>query len=83
MFRSGPLTAPLNLRVSDIESTQVTLHWDSVTRGSMMGELKEYKVWVYYIYDRIMAIQITFMMTFSSMKEKLVYCLESSKTFPG
>uniref|UniRef100_A0AAQ4QPU1 Neurofascin n=1 Tax=Gasterosteus aculeatus aculeatus TaxID=481459 RepID=A0AAQ4QPU1_GASAC len=50
-----PLTAPLNLRVSDIESTQVTLHWDSVTRGSMMGELKEYKVWVYYIYDRIMS----------------------------
>uniref|UniRef100_A0AAQ4P7Q1 Neurofascin n=1 Tax=Gasterosteus aculeatus aculeatus TaxID=481459 RepID=A0AAQ4P7Q1_GASAC len=40
-----PLTAPLNLRVSDIESTQVTLHWDSVTRGSMMGELKEYKAY--------------------------------------
>ncbi|CAB1434807.1 unnamed protein product [Pleuronectes platessa] len=29
-----PLTAPLNLRVSDIESTQVTLHWDQVTRSS-------------------------------------------------
>ncbi|TDH10291.1 hypothetical protein EPR50_G00073480 [Perca flavescens] len=40
-----PLTAPLNLRVSDIESTQVTLHWDSVTRGSMMGALKEYKAY--------------------------------------
>uniref|UniRef100_A0A8C2ZV88 Neural cell adhesion molecule L1 n=1 Tax=Cyclopterus lumpus TaxID=8103 RepID=A0A8C2ZV88_CYCLU len=40
-----PLTAPLNLRVSDIESTQVTLHWDSVTRGSMMGDLKEYKAY--------------------------------------
>lgn len=40
----GPLTAPLNLRVSDIESTQVTLHWDPVTRSSIMGELKEYKV---------------------------------------
>uniref|UniRef100_A0A3B4VEW3 Neural cell adhesion molecule L1 n=1 Tax=Seriola dumerili TaxID=41447 RepID=A0A3B4VEW3_SERDU len=40
-----PLTAPLNLRVSNIESTQVTVHWDSVTRGSIMGELKEYKVY--------------------------------------
>ncbi|XP_033943851.1 neurofascin [Pseudochaenichthys georgianus] len=40
-----PLTAPLNLRVSDIESTQVTLHWDSVTRGDMQGELKEYKAY--------------------------------------
>ncbi|TNN73527.1 Neurofascin [Liparis tanakae] len=40
-----PLTAPMNLRVSDIESTQVTLHWDSVTRGSMMGDLKEYKAY--------------------------------------
>ncbi|KAL7398325.1 hypothetical protein ABVT39_007876 [Epinephelus coioides] len=40
-----PLTAPLNLRVSDIESTQVTVHWDPVSRGSMMGALKEYKVY--------------------------------------
>ena len=39
----GPSTAPLNLRVSDIESTQVTLHWDPVARNSLMGELKEYK----------------------------------------
>ncbi|XP_027875478.1 neurofascin isoform X1 [Xiphophorus couchianus] len=40
-----PIAAPLNLRVSDIESTQVTLHWDPVTRESIMGELKEYKVY--------------------------------------
>ena len=40
----GPMIAPLNLRVSDIESTQVTVHWDSVARESIMGELKEYKV---------------------------------------
>ncbi|XP_029973838.1 neurofascin [Salarias fasciatus] len=40
-----PVTAPLNLRVSDIQSTQVTVHWDSVTRGTIMGELKEYKVY--------------------------------------
>ncbi|CAL8367376.1 unnamed protein product [Lota lota] len=40
-----PLTAPLNLRVSDIESTQVTVHWDPVARNSIMGELKEYKVY--------------------------------------
>lgn len=43
-FLPGPLTAPLNLRVSDIESTQVTVHWDPVSRSSIMGELKEYKV---------------------------------------
>lgn len=42
----GPLTAPLNLRVSDIESNQVTVHWDPVSRNSIMGELKEYKVCV-------------------------------------
>ncbi|XP_071333017.1 neurofascin [Trachinotus anak] len=40
-----PLTAPLNLRLSDIESTQVTVHWDPVTRSAIMGELKEYKVY--------------------------------------
>uniref|UniRef100_A0A3B4AIR3 Neurofascin n=1 Tax=Periophthalmus magnuspinnatus TaxID=409849 RepID=A0A3B4AIR3_9GOBI len=39
-----PVAAPLNLRVSDIESTQVTLHWDTVDKSSIMGELKEYKV---------------------------------------
>ncbi|XP_076022370.1 neurofascin [Genypterus blacodes] len=39
-----PMEAPLNLRVSDIESSQVTLHWEPVTRSSIMGELKEYKV---------------------------------------
>lgn len=43
-FPQGPTTAPLNLRVSDIESTQVTLHWDPVTSDTIMGELKEYKV---------------------------------------
>uniref|UniRef100_H3D4T4 Neural cell adhesion molecule L1 n=1 Tax=Tetraodon nigroviridis TaxID=99883 RepID=H3D4T4_TETNG len=40
-----PLTAPLNLRVSDIESNQVTVHWDPVSHDSIMGELKEYKVY--------------------------------------
>ncbi|KAM9786232.1 neurofascin [Neosynchiropus ocellatus] len=40
-----PVTAPLNLRVSDIQSTQVTVHWDPVTRTSIMGELKQYKVY--------------------------------------
>ncbi|MEQ2257967.1 hypothetical protein XENORESO_020563 [Xenotaenia resolanae] len=40
-----PIAAPLNLRVSDIESTQVTVHWDPVTRETIMGELKEYKVY--------------------------------------
>uniref|UniRef100_A0A8C6VX62 Neural cell adhesion molecule L1 n=1 Tax=Nothobranchius furzeri TaxID=105023 RepID=A0A8C6VX62_NOTFU len=43
--RKCPLAAPLNLRVSDIESTQVTIHWDTVARESIMGELKEYKVY--------------------------------------
>lgn len=43
-FPEGPLSAPLNLRVSNIQSTEVTVHWDPVTRNSLMGELKEYKV---------------------------------------
>uniref|UniRef100_A0AAY4E9V0 Neurofascin n=1 Tax=Denticeps clupeoides TaxID=299321 RepID=A0AAY4E9V0_9TELE len=39
-----PLEAPLNLGVSDIESTKLTVHWEPVSRNSIMGELKEYKV---------------------------------------
>lgn len=54
LFSPGPLTAPLNLRVSDIESNQVTVHWDPVSRNSIMGELKEYKVCmiVYSVIDK-------------------------------
>ncbi|XP_061759174.1 neurofascin-like [Nerophis ophidion] len=40
-----PVSAPLNLRVSDIQSTQVTVHWDAVSRSSIMGDLKDYKVY--------------------------------------
>uniref|UniRef100_A0A8C5FYJ5 Neural cell adhesion molecule L1 n=1 Tax=Gouania willdenowi TaxID=441366 RepID=A0A8C5FYJ5_GOUWI len=40
-----PIMAPMNLRVSDIESTQVTVHWDSVTRSTVMGDLREYKIY--------------------------------------
>ncbi|XP_062315373.1 neurofascin isoform X1 [Osmerus eperlanus] len=40
-----PLAAPLNLRVSNIESDQVEVHWDPVSRNSIMGEPKEYKVY--------------------------------------
>ncbi|XP_028848889.1 LOW QUALITY PROTEIN: neurofascin [Denticeps clupeoides] len=40
-----PLEAPLNLGVSDIESTKLTVHWEPVSRNSIMGELKEYKVY--------------------------------------
>ncbi|XP_053279909.1 neurofascin [Pleuronectes platessa] len=60
-----PLTAPLNLRVSDIESTQVTLHWDQVTRSIIMGELKEYKV--YYWRD---SSQLRWLRVNRAMKSK-------------
>uniref|UniRef100_A0A674BQZ6 Neurofascin n=1 Tax=Salmo trutta TaxID=8032 RepID=A0A674BQZ6_SALTR len=39
-----PTAAPLNLRVSSIEATKVTVEWDRVAINSIMGELKEYKV---------------------------------------
>ncbi|XP_061629285.1 neurofascin isoform X2 [Phyllopteryx taeniolatus] len=39
-----PVSAPQNLRLSDIQSTQVTVHWDPVVQSSIMGQLKEYKV---------------------------------------
>uniref|UniRef100_A0A8C8GYS1 Neural cell adhesion molecule L1 n=1 Tax=Oncorhynchus tshawytscha TaxID=74940 RepID=A0A8C8GYS1_ONCTS len=39
-----PTAAPLNLRVSRIEATKVTVHWDTVAGSSIMGELKEYKL---------------------------------------
>uniref|UniRef100_A0A8C5C685 Neurofascin n=1 Tax=Gadus morhua TaxID=8049 RepID=A0A8C5C685_GADMO len=60
-----PSTAPLNLRVSDIESTQVTLHWDPVARNSLMGELKEYKV--YYWRD---SSQLRWLSVSRAMKSK-------------
>uniref|UniRef100_A0A674CJW2 Neural cell adhesion molecule L1 n=1 Tax=Salmo trutta TaxID=8032 RepID=A0A674CJW2_SALTR len=40
-----PTAAPVKLRVSRIEATKVTVHWDPVARNSIMGELKEYKVY--------------------------------------
>ncbi|KAL2104019.1 hypothetical protein ACEWY4_000887 [Coilia grayii] len=40
-----PLEAPLELSVSDIESTSVTVSWQPVAHSSIMGELKEYKVY--------------------------------------
>ncbi|CAB1336464.1 unnamed protein product, partial [Coregonus sp. 'balchen'] len=40
-----PTAAPVNLRVSRIEATKVTVHWNPVARSSIMGELKEYKVY--------------------------------------
>uniref|UniRef100_A0A674BQQ8 Neural cell adhesion molecule L1 n=1 Tax=Salmo trutta TaxID=8032 RepID=A0A674BQQ8_SALTR len=40
-----PTAAPLNLRVSSIEATKVTVEWDRVAINSIMGELKEYKVY--------------------------------------
>ncbi|XP_035014683.2 neurofascin isoform X1 [Hippoglossus stenolepis] len=60
-----PITAPLNLRVSDIESTQVTVHWDQVTRNVIMGELKEYKV--YYWRD---SSQLRWLRVNRAMKSK-------------
>ncbi|XP_030622914.1 neurofascin [Chanos chanos] len=40
-----PSAAPTELRVSDIESTKLTVHWHPVAHSSIMGELKEYKVY--------------------------------------
>ncbi|XP_031421988.1 neurofascin [Clupea harengus] len=40
-----PLEAPAELSVSDMESTSVTVNWHPVPRSSIMGELKEYKVY--------------------------------------
>ncbi|KAL1021027.1 hypothetical protein UPYG_G00007780 [Umbra pygmaea] len=40
-----PTAAPLNLRVSMIEATEVKVHWDPVPQKSIMGALKEYKVY--------------------------------------
>ncbi|KAJ8377688.1 hypothetical protein AAFF_G00254690 [Aldrovandia affinis] len=40
-----PLAAPTNVRVSHTESTKATVHWTPVPQSSIMGELKEYKVY--------------------------------------
>ncbi|KAI1892457.1 hypothetical protein AGOR_G00133560 [Albula goreensis] len=47
-----PLAAPTNVRVSSTESTKATVHWTPVSQTSIMGELKEYKV--YYWRDSSM-----------------------------
>ncbi|KAJ8265110.1 hypothetical protein COCON_G00142090 [Conger conger] len=41
----GPLTAPTNVRISKTESTEATVHWTPVPQSSIMGALKEYKVY--------------------------------------
>jgi len=43
---TGPVAAPSDLSVSDIESTTLTVHWEPVARADIMGEIKEYKVWL-------------------------------------
>lgn len=48
---AGPLEAPAELSVSDMESTSVTVNWHPVPRSSIMGELKEYKVMVTAIWQ--------------------------------
>nr|XP_055044421.1 neurofascin isoform X1 [Misgurnus anguillicaudatus] len=40
-----PIAAPSDLRVDDIESTKLTVHWEPVARADIMGEIKEYKVY--------------------------------------
>ncbi|XP_062870965.1 neurofascin [Trichomycterus rosablanca] len=40
-----PTAAPTDLRVSDVESTKLTVHWQPVPRASIMGEIKEYTVY--------------------------------------
>ncbi|XP_036388903.1 neurofascin-like [Megalops cyprinoides] len=40
-----PQAAPTNLRVSKVESTKATVHWNPVARPTIMGELKEYKAY--------------------------------------
>uniref|UniRef100_A0A8C5BL72 Neurofascin homolog (chicken) a n=1 Tax=Gadus morhua TaxID=8049 RepID=A0A8C5BL72_GADMO len=39
-----PTDAPTNLRVSNVDSTSVTIHWNPVDPSSVMGEFKEYRV---------------------------------------
>ncbi|XP_072564543.1 neurofascin homolog (chicken) a isoform X17 [Paramormyrops kingsleyae] len=40
-----PIAPPANLRVSGIDSTTVTLHWSPVAPNTIMGALKEYRVY--------------------------------------
>ncbi|XP_051516802.1 neurofascin-like isoform X2 [Myxocyprinus asiaticus] len=40
-----PIAAPSELRVSDMESTKLTVHWEPVARADIMGEIKEYKIY--------------------------------------
>ncbi|XP_048878431.1 neurofascin homolog (chicken) a isoform X16 [Brienomyrus brachyistius] len=40
-----PIAPPTNLRVSGINSTTVTLHWSPVAPNTIMGALKEYRVY--------------------------------------
>uniref|UniRef100_A0A8B9LV25 Neural cell adhesion molecule L1 n=1 Tax=Astyanax mexicanus TaxID=7994 RepID=A0A8B9LV25_ASTMX len=40
-----PTAAPDDLRVSDVESTKLTVHWQPVPQASINGEIKEYTVY--------------------------------------
>uniref|UniRef100_A0A674CMF7 Neurofascin n=1 Tax=Salmo trutta TaxID=8032 RepID=A0A674CMF7_SALTR len=67
-----PTAAPVKLRVSRIEATKVTVHWDPVARNSIMGELKEYKV-------RLLGISGLFSFWFSI--PSVTNCYEIQATF--
>lgn len=41
---SEPSAAPIELRVSKINSTKVNIHWVPVDPSTVNGEFKEYKV---------------------------------------
>ncbi|XP_059918073.1 neurofascin homolog (chicken) a isoform X14 [Gadus macrocephalus] len=40
-----PTDAPTNLRVSNVDSTSVTIHWNPVDPSSVVGEFKEYRLY--------------------------------------
>ncbi|XP_067107565.1 neurofascin homolog (chicken) a [Osmerus mordax] len=40
-----PTVAPTDLRLSNVDSTKVTLHWTPVDPSTILGEFKEYRVY--------------------------------------
>ena len=43
-FHPEPTAAPTDLRLSNVDSTKVTLHWIPVDPSTTLGEFKEYRV---------------------------------------
>ncbi|KAI1890658.1 hypothetical protein AGOR_G00155920 [Albula goreensis] len=53
-----PTEAPANLRVTNINSTKVNVHWTPVDPSSVLGEFKEYRVYYWRVSSLVKGLRV-------------------------